>query len=412
LQTDISSNSIIEQAAESIGTFPKTILELLETVGLADEIIYPDASQFQIYVEGKKLSPPQGLRFMVPTQIEQFNKSSFFSDLGKKRILEEANIPALKSKANTTLKDFVVRRFGDEMYERYAAPVYGGIFGYDADRLSLNSVLPQLPKWEMEYGSVTKAVQTLYPSAFSATASANKAANFFSLKNGLHSLPLAIAKKLKHTKIILNSKVENLQRETSSPINQWKINESLFDELFISSAAHATAQIIQNVHLELSRLLQQITFKSAGILTLIFNKVDIDLDEIVSGVLLPVDEFPSFSALTFSSNKWTNRIETDKILLRLYLRDTPLLHQPLETIQKEGSLVLEQLVTVKKTPQKLHYHLWPDSRPLCKTGHQEIIQQIERALKDLPGLHLTGCSYKGSGVASLVHQSKMLASLV
>jgi len=412
LQTDISSNSIIEQAAESIGTFPKTILELLETVGLADEIIYPDANQFQIYVEGKKLSPPQGLRFMVPTQIELFNNGNFFSEIGKQRILEEVNAPVLESKANTTLKDFVVRRFGNEMYARYAAPVYGGIFGYDADQLSLHSVLPQLPKWEMEHGSITKAVQTLYPSTFSKNASGSKAVNFFSLKNGLHSLPSAIAKKLKHTKIILNSKVKNLQSETSPSINQWKINESLFDELFISTAAHSTAKILENVHPELSCLLQQITFKSAGILTLIFNKADIDLDESVSGVLLPVDEFPSFSALTFSSNKWANRIETNKILLRLYLRDTPLLHQPIETIQEHGLQVLEQLVTVKNDPKKYFYHLWKNSRPLYKTGHQEIIQQIERALKDLPDLHLTGCSYKGSGVASLVHQAKMLASAI
>jgi len=355
----------VEQAAESIAVFPKTIIGLIDNIGLSKEIIQPKTTQFQIYVNGKMLSPPQGLRFMVPTNLEHFKQSPFFTETGKQRILNEATTPPSENKHETSLKDFVVRRFGAEMYERYAAPVYGGIFGYDARQLSVQSILPQLPKWEMEYGSITKAVQSLYPSAFSENATSNKTANYFSLKSGIHLLPKTIVENLYHTKINLNHTIQNLQKED----DKW----------------------------------------NASILTCIFDKADIVLEEAVSGILLPVQDFSSFSAVTFSSNKWTDRINKNKVLLRLYLRDTDLLQETTATIEQKGLQALKQLVTVKNDPEKYFYHSWPKSRPLYKMGHKKITNSIKIVLQDLPNLRLVGCSYNGSGVGSIVHHAKAIA---
>jgi len=94
----------------------------LEAVSLTNEIIYPKTAKFQIYGKGELYSPPQGLRFMVPTLVEAFRKNSFFSETGKKRIFNEKNIAPSMVSSDESLKDFVCRRFGEEMYTRYAAP--------------------------------------------------------------------------------------------------------------------------------------------------------------------------------------------------------------------------------------------------------------------------------------------------
>jgi len=406
LQTNISAQSVIEQAAESVGMYPKTIMNVLDEVGLSNEIIYPKTTQFQIYVKGKLVNPPQGLRFMVPTQIEVFKTSLFFTDAGKQRIYDEANVEPLAGNKEESLKDFVCRRFGEEMYLRYAAPVYGGIFGYAANQLSMQSVLPQLPQWEITYGSVTKAVQTIYPASFlNKNITGN---NFFSLKNGMRSLTRAIKNHLEKTQFFLNHQIEKITNKNAS----WQINDTLYNEVFVTCAAPVASGVVSMVNLTLSNLLNQIAFKSAGIITLIFNQTDIELDQHISGILLPVEDFAEVSAITFSSNKWNNRITRDKVLLRLYLRDTPLLKKPAKVIVFKALKCLQQFVKINSQPSKYQYNLWYQSRPLYTIGHQKKINDIELILETLPGLHLTGCSYKGSGVASLVHQAKELAMRV
>lgn len=405
LQTHISAQSVVEQAAESVALYPKTITELIEAVGLSNEIIYPKTAKFQIYVKGKLNSPPEGLRFMVPTQVEEFKKNPFFSEQGKQRIFNEINIAPSTSNSEESLKDFVCRRFGDEMYKRYAAPVYGGIFGYAAEQLSIQSVLPQLTQWEAKYGSVTKAVQTLYPiSSINQSSNKKKTTNYFSLKNGMHSLVKAITQHLTHSQIFLNHRIDQLSYKNKC----WEIDNALYDEVFVTTAAPSASGILATAHPTLSKLLTQIAFKSAAIITFIFKQIDLTLNKNISGILLPVEDFPEFSAITFSSNKWTNRIDKDKVLLRLYLRDTPWLNEAEEDIVSKALQSLQQLVPIKNLPLKHQYHQWFKSRPLYTIGHQKIISDIQKILDELPGLHLTGCSYKGSGVASLVHQAKEL----
>jgi len=222
----------------------------------------------------------------------------------------------------------------------------------------------------------------------------------------MHSLVNAIAQHLKHSQIFLNQRINHLSYKNKS----WQIEHSLYDEVFVTTSAPVASKILATVHSTISSLISQIAFKSAGIVTLTFKQVDITLNENISGILLPVEDFPAFSAITFSSNKWTNRTASDKALLRLYLRDTPLLKEPEKFIVYKAIQSLQQLVPVKSKPLKHQYNQWHKSRPLYKIGHQKIISDIQKILLELPGLHLTGCSYKGSGVASLVHQAKELTT--
>jgi len=107
LKTDHLSGCLIEQAAESIAKFPATIFELIDEIGLNDEIIEPLTTKFRLYVNGKMLEPPTGLRYMIPTKAEAFNASNFFSKEGKRRILQEEEIVPIEINEAVTLKEFV-----------------------------------------------------------------------------------------------------------------------------------------------------------------------------------------------------------------------------------------------------------------------------------------------------------------
>jgi len=401
LKTDFTNDCLIEQAAESIAKFPQSIFGLIDEIGLTNEVMEPVASKFQLWVDGKMIAPPEGLRYMVPTNLVAFNKSNFFSNNGVQRILQEPKISLIEKTENLTLKDFVVHRFGEEMYQRYAAPVYGGIFGYDADKLSLQTVMPQLLNWVKQHGSITKAVQNLPQKS-------NTGAVYFSFRNGVQSFADKLGKHLNKTNFFLNKPIKGITKNNE----KWLVNEQLFDKVIITTTATITASLIQKVQPALSHLLKKIQFKTAGILTFWYDELLSEIDNNTSGILLPVNEFPTFSAITFSSNKWSGRTKAGKRLLRLYIRDADLIKQPKTLVEQKAIDLLKHLLKIEKKPTNTFLHWWPNSRPLYTTHHQQIVSKINNELAKTPNLYLGGCSYNGSGVASLVHQSKLLVEKI
>lgn len=397
LKTDLINGCLIEQAAESVAKFPQTIFKLIDEIGMSNEIIEPLTSKFQLYVSGKSIAPPAGLRYMIPTNKAAFKESNFFSEEGKQHILKEVEIAPIEKNEGLTLKDFVVHRFGEEMYQRYAAPVYGGIFGYDADKLSLQTIMPQLLKWEMQYGSITKAVENL-------PTKSSSGAVYFSFKNGIQSFADSIAKHLIKSKLNLNHPVKRIFKKNE----KWLVNGTPFDKVIVSTNANLTAAFLTKKQSQLKHLLKKIKFKTAGILTFLYDELLEKVDLETSGILLPVQEFTTFSAITFSSNKWNNRANKSQQLLRLYVRDEGLLNQPKEILTQKGTALLEHLLKIEKQPNSTYLNWWPNSRPLYTIEHHNIVNDIKKELRNTANLHLCGCSYNGSGIASLVHQSKLL----
>jgi len=248
--------------------------------------------------------------------------------------------------------------------------------------------MPQLLKWEKQYGSITKAVENLPPKS-------NSGAVYFSFKNGVQSFAEGVFKSLKKSKVQLNTIIKSILKKNE----KWLVNDEPFDKVIVSTNANITASFLQNEQEELSHLLKQIQFKSAGILTFLYDELLDQIDLETSGVLLPIEEFATFSAITFSSNKW-------------YIRDESLLNQPKETITQKGIVLLKHLLKIEKKPKATYLNWWPNSRPLYSTTHQGNVNKIKNELKNTPNLHLCGCSYNGSGIASLVHQSKLLVDKI
>ena len=52
---------------------------------------------------------------------------------------------------------FVRRHFGNAMLENIVEPLLAGVYGGDAERLSVASVLPRFVEMERNYGSLVRA---------------------------------------------------------------------------------------------------------------------------------------------------------------------------------------------------------------------------------------------------------------
>ncbi|MEZ6080577.1 MAG: protoporphyrinogen oxidase [Pirellulaceae bacterium] len=72
------------------------------------------------------------------------------SSMGKLQAGLEYFIPKRKQLDDESLKAFVCRRFGYEMFERLVQPLVGGIYTADPSRLSIAATMPRFPQMEQQ----------------------------------------------------------------------------------------------------------------------------------------------------------------------------------------------------------------------------------------------------------------------
>ncbi|MCU1312341.1 MAG: Protoporphyrinogen oxidase, aerobic, HemY, partial [Acidobacteriaceae bacterium] len=139
--------------------------ELARELDLEDELLPSNDHQRRTYIAlGNGLVPlPDGMRMMVPTDLDAIRGSSLFSDGAKQAYLSEpgraselrqASLLARGEDADESVADFVRRHFGNEVTEKVAGPLLAGVFGGDVEKLSSRSLLAPFVALEAEYGSL------------------------------------------------------------------------------------------------------------------------------------------------------------------------------------------------------------------------------------------------------------------
>jgi oxygen-dependent protoporphyrinogen oxidase len=111
-------------------------------------------------------------------------RSQYLSWPAKGRILTERFRTQGRGE-DESVAAFFSRRFGKEISEGVADPIFSGIYAGDIGMLSLDQVLPMLARWEQDYGSVTKGALS--------QKSALKGRSIISFEGGLESLTRALA---------------------------------------------------------------------------------------------------------------------------------------------------------------------------------------------------------------------------
>src|SRR6266536_5483793 len=155
IHTERVDGCVVEGGPDSFLTEKPWAADLCRELGLADQLIASNDAvrKTYIFVKGRLLPLPDGLMFMVPTNLRAAFLSPLFSWRTKLRMIREWFCRPVPS-GETTVADFVERHYGREMVERIADPLLAGIYGGSADELSLLSVLPRFAEMEAKHGSL------------------------------------------------------------------------------------------------------------------------------------------------------------------------------------------------------------------------------------------------------------------
>ena len=169
VETHRQDGFVIECGADSWVTEKPWARELAIELGLEDEIIPSNDAHRRTYLleDGKLIPMPDGMRMMVPTDLEAIATSPLFSESARQAYREEpSRAEELKAFAASRPSDwdesvasFVQRHFGSEVAEKIAGPLLAGVFGGDIRKLSAQAVMANFVKMEREHGSLILGLQ-------------------------------------------------------------------------------------------------------------------------------------------------------------------------------------------------------------------------------------------------------------
>ncbi len=237
IETVREKNFIIECGPDGWVTEKPWARELADELGLTMQpSLDAQRKTYLLSAEKKLIAMPDGMRLMVPADLDAIERSPLLSEDAKRAYREEpahaAELRASAPEADESVASFVRRHFGDEVTRTFAAPLLAGVFGGDVETLSARAVMPALIAMEREHGSLIAAL--------AASSARSSATIFTTLRDGMSTLIDAMAAKL--TDVRLQTPVTGLEKSGSG----WRVNQAEeFDAVIVAMPAHITRELLK-----------------------------------------------------------------------------------------------------------------------------------------------------------------------
>ena len=391
-------DAIISQYPAGVG--------LIKELGLGDEIIPANPDIRKVYVlQNDRLIPlAPGFRLTVPTGLRSLLRDRLLSWPGKMAMLRDLFAAPLAEGSDESLGEFVRRRFGQEALDRIAGPMMAGIYVADPELMSMRATFPQFLAME-ENGSLIRG--------FARLASASKGPSkpmFVSLKGGMQSLIEALEPRLDDVRY--NASVRSISRRNSTfQVLEHSGAVHKTGAVVLATPANVSAVILQRNWPYLSDLLRKIRFFSTATVSLAFRREDVGRELDGYGFIVPATERCQLLACTWTSSKFSNRSPDSHILLRVFIGGAANEHLVAQTDDELIALALFELrdrLQLRTHPEHTAISRWISANPQYDVGHLDRIDRIEESVSDTPGLHLTGCCYRGIGIPSCIQQADEL----
>lgn len=387
--------------------------ELAEELGLGDELLPSNDATRKTYVlVDKRLEAmPDGMRMMVPSDLDALEATRLFSDAAKQAYRDElqraAELRASAPSEDESVAQFVRRHFGEEVLEKIGVPLLSGVLGGDVSALSVQAVMAPFVAMEREHGSLIAGLQ--------AKGRPNGASSIFmTLRDGLGSLTDRMIAAIPPEWIRLGSEVLSVARENGG----WKVASGRgvehFDAVMLAAPAHIARALLEPVD---ARAAQLMTMDASSAVVVAFGFSDASRFRLPPGFgfLVPPGSDSLLLACTFMDQKFDDRVPDGGRLVRAFFggkaaerlmrctNDEAAAVARMELAHILGSLPEPELTVVRR---------WPLSLPQYRVGHLDRMRELEGRVQDLKGLHLLGNGYRGVGLPDIVRDARVAARTI
>jgi oxygen-dependent protoporphyrinogen oxidase len=415
ITTESADGFLIEGGPDSFLTQKRAAVDLCRELGLGDQIIGSNhtATPSTYVLNRGRLHPmPEGMMLMAPTMILPILRSGLISWPGKLRMGLEIFVGRNETNPDESLASFVRRRMGQELLEKIAGPLMAGIHAGDPERLSLRSTFPIFADMEKTHRSLVlgmmkrKKAQAGQAAKAAKTSAAKPPSMFTTLSGGLQQLPDAIAARLNPQQVGLNCRVQSLAMEG----DQYRIgladgSSILADNVVFTTPAYVTADIVQQLDPVLAQKLRAIPYVSTSTVSLAFRRSELTCALNGFGFIVPAAEGRKINACSWSSTKFSHRAPEGCVLMRVFIGGAlteDLAEQDEATLIDIARQELRQIMGITATPVLARAYRWKKSNPQYNVGHSVLVDEIDQAVAEHPGLFLAGAAFRGSGIPDCI----------
>jgi protoporphyrinogen/coproporphyrinogen III oxidase len=384
--------------------------ELAVELGLGDEVMPSNDAGRKTYVliDKKLQAMPDGMRMMVPGDLDALDGSELFSMEAKQAYRDEVGrADELRASAPTgdeSVAAFVRRHFGDEVLEKIGAPLLSGVFGGDVAKLSVRAVMAPFVAMEREHGSLIAALQTR-------VAAAKTDAVFTTLRSGMGTLVDRMIAAIPEDWVRLAAEVQFVSYGEEGWLVGTARGVERFDAMMMAAPVDVARALLQPVD-ERAAHLMEMDASSAVVVGFGFPDASTFSVPLGFGFLVPQGSDSLLMACTFVDQKFDDRVPHGGRLVRAFFGG-----KAAERLMRCGNdetaavarMELARILGPLPEPQMTVVRRWPRSLPLYGVGHLKRMAELKEWVQKLNGLWLLGNGYRGVGLPDLIRDSRAAA---
>jgi protoporphyrinogen/coproporphyrinogen III oxidase len=410
IETVHEGEFVIECGPDAWVTEKPWARELAEELGLADEVMPSNDATRKTYVliDKKLQAMPDGMRMMVPADLDALDQSELFSAEAKRAYREEPGraeeLRAAAPVGDESVAEFVRRHFGDEVLEKIGAPLLSGVFGGDVTKLSVQAVMAPFVMMEREHGSLIDALRAR-------SVVARKSSVFTTLRSGMGTLVDRMVAAIPEDWIRLAAEVQFISCGEEGWLVGTARGVERFDAVMMAAPVDVACSLLQPVDAEMAPLMEM-DASSAVVVGFGFpDAAKVSLPQ-GFGFLVPPGSNSLLLAATFVDQKFKDRVPQGGRLLRAFFGG-----KAAERLMRCGNdetatvarMELARVLGPLPEPQVTVVRRWPRSLPQYAVGHLERMKKLDGRVRAIKGLWLLGNGYRGVGVPDLVRDARTAA---
>ncbi|AGP30891.1 protoporphyrinogen oxidase [Corynebacterium terpenotabidum Y-11] len=406
LKTVDFADGPVDMGAEAFLTRRTGLADLVDELGLADELRVPSGLRSCFYVDGHLVSAPGRTIMGIPAR--GVDVADVVSPETAARIDAEATTTPLDWAVGDDINvgTLVRSRYGEDAVARLVSPMLGGVYSCSADALGLRATVPALAAVFDDLAS-TGAPVHLSTAVASLLAEREDAARvlaergeepaplFNSFAHGYRRLVRALADAA-DADVRLNTQVESVGRWNG---RLWLEPVGEVDAVVVATPAPTAAVLLADVAPRAAGLLEAVELASSAVVGMRFD-TDAGLPE-TTGVLLGTDARTHAKAFTFSSRKWPHLAERGGAFVRASfgtLADASLVDADDRTLIGYAVEDLRTVTGFQARPVETFVQRWWGGLPSYPEGHLARMSAVQADLATIPRIALAGAVLQGVGV--------------
>jgi protoporphyrinogen/coproporphyrinogen III oxidase len=387
---------------------------LLAELGLADVLVHPTAAAASVRAAGRTGPLPPGTLLGVPTSSARLD--GLLSDAGLAAVAAEPEQPlSWEPGGDVALGGLLRCRLGDEIVDRLADPLLGGVYAGRVDALGLRATVPALAA-ALDAGAPSLTAAADAATGLAATQPGPRGPVFGAVRGGYRVLLDALVA-ASAAEVRLRTTVRELQRRESG----WRLvlgpttaPQALdVDAVVLAVPAPAAARLLAGSAPAAARAAGEIELASSVVVALAFRAEDAVSLPPTSGVLVAADEPLAVKAFTHSSNKWAHLADSGLVRLRASLGrfgEAATLQVDDAELVARARADLDVLAGITAAPVAAHVQRWGGGLPQYGVGHLDRVRAIEEGLP--AGLAVAGAALHGVGVPACIATARAAADRV